>query len=124
MPRNACSWVRRIAVSLYSYTASCGKVIPDQVGAPGRPAEQGILWVGKSAVCDQNAWFAAVPSDSTALRVIDRLLARLRCLARSPIRLRERVWALTGPSDPVTIDADATSLEAMPRKKARPATMG
>jgi hypothetical protein len=80
-------------------------------------ADGGDCLADLGAVRDQDALFGAVASDSTAFRVIDRIASTpgLRdVLADAHAVARERVWALTGPPDRVTIDVDAT-LRAIPR---------
>ena len=62
------------------------------------------------AVRDQEALFGPVASDSTAFRVIDRVVSerRLGELRAAHARARERFWDLHGAPGSLTIDIDAT----------------
>jgi len=74
-------------------------------------ADGGDCLADLGVVRDQDALFGSVASDSTAFRVIDRIACTpgvLDALADAHAVARERVWALTGRPDRVTIDVDAT----------------
>ena len=66
------------------------------------------------AVCEQEALFGPVASDSTAFRVIDRVASErlLDELRAGHARARERFWELHGAPESLTIDIDATLITA------------
>ena len=69
---------------------------------------------------EQDALFGAVASDSTAFRVVDAIASTpglLDAVADAHALARERVWALTGPPERVTIDVDATLLGSHSEKE-------
>ena len=83
-------------------------------------ADGGDCLADLGAVRDQDALFGSVASDSTAFRVIDAIASTpglLDAVADAHALARERVWALTGPPDQVTIDVDATLLGSHSEKE-------
>ena len=73
-------------------------------------ADGGDCLADLGTVRDQDALFGSVASDSTAFRVVDRIACTpglLDAVVDAHAVARERVWALTGPPDRVTIDVDA-----------------
>jgi hypothetical protein len=73
---------------------------------------------GLGALCDQEALFGAVASDSTAYRVIDSIdQAGLERLREAVAVARERAWALGAAPKRVVMDFDATLLDAYSRKQ-------
>jgi Transposase DDE domain group 1 len=72
------------------------------------------------AVRDQQALFGPVASDSTALRVVDRVAAEpalMEALRVAHARARERFWELHGAPERLTIDVDATLITAHSEKE-------
>ena len=83
-------------------------------------ADGGDCLADLGAVRDQDALFGSVASNSTAFRVIDAIASTpglLDAVADAHALARERVWALTGPPDRVTIDVDATLLGSHSEKE-------
>jgi hypothetical protein len=73
-----------------------------------------------AAVREQEALFGAVASDSTALRVIDRIACEpelLDALREAHARARERFWERRGAPGSLTIDVDATLITAHSEKE-------
>jgi Transposase DDE domain group 1 len=76
--------------------------------------------VSDLAVCDQQALFGEVASDSTAFRVVDRIASQpglLDALRAAHARARERFWELHGAPGLLTIDTDATLITAHSEKE-------
>jgi Transposase DDE domain group 1 len=72
------------------------------------------------AVRDQGSLFGPVASDSTALRVVDRIAsdpALLDALRSAHARARDRFWRLHGAPERLTIDIDATLITAHSEKE-------
>jgi Transposase DDE domain group 1 len=83
-------------------------------------ADGGDCLADLGAVRDQDVLFGQVASDSTAFRVIDKVACTpglLEALADAHARARERVWALSGAPQRVTIDVDATLVTSHSEKE-------
>jgi Transposase DDE domain group 1 len=71
-------------------------------------------------VCDQQALFGAVASDSTAFRTIDRMASTpglLDALRAAHACAREHFWMLHGTPESLTIDIDATLILTRSQKE-------
>ncbi len=72
------------------------------------------------AVRAQDALFGAVASDSTAFRTVDRIASTpgmLDALRSAHAQARARFWELSGATDRLTIDVDATLITAHSEKE-------
>ena len=72
------------------------------------------------AVREQEALFGQVASDSTAFRVVDRVASEpglLDALRSAHARARARFWKLHGAPESLTIDIDATLIDAHSEKE-------
>ena len=72
------------------------------------------------AVRDQEALFGTVASNSTAVRMIDRIASApdgLALLRAAHARARERFWEQQGPPERLTLDVDATLITAHSEKE-------
>jgi hypothetical protein len=95
---------------------------------PGRVIRDLAVMLASGAECvsdlggvrDRQVLFGAVASNSTALRVIDRI-ARDPCLLdavrTARARARSRAWELAGAPEHLTIDVDATLITAHSEKE-------
>src|SRR3954453_22536027 len=78
------------------------------------------VWPICARVRDQAPLFGPVASDATAFRVIDAIARDPEGLDRlrgAHARARERVWALAGAPEPLTIDLDATLITSHSEKQ-------
>ncbi len=73
-----------------------------------------------SAVREQEVLFGSVASDSTALRMVEKIASTpglLNALRQAHARTRERFWELHGAPERLTIDVDATLITAHSEKE-------
>ena len=72
------------------------------------------------AVRDERSLFGPVASDSTALRMVDRVASEpglLEAVRSAHAQARERFWTLHGAPERLTIDVDATLITAHSEKE-------